>query len=111
MNVEQINPFIESVNNVFNTMLGCRPVRGEIFLKEGYQPEHLVAGIIGLSGKAKLEHLAMRVSLPTVVTGRSCTVEYPRSATPICIPFECKWGPVAVEVGLVEEPAGEPVAG
>ncbi len=154
MKVEYINPFIVSVNNVFNTMLNCKLARGEIFLKDGHHPEHFVSGIIRLSGKAKgvvvlslcreaaleasgtllmerptevnadvvdavgeltnmiaggaqaqLEHLEMRMSLPSVVTGRSYTIDFPSDSTPICIPFECQWGPVAVEVGLVEESA------
>jgi chemotaxis protein CheX len=150
MKVEYINPFIESVNNVFNTMLNCQLVRGDIFIKESQQPEHFISGVIGLSGKAnglvvlslcrnaaleatgmllmeqatkidsvvvdavgeltnmlaggaqaKLEHLDMRMGLPTVLTGRSTTIDFPKDSTPICIPFRCDWGDVAVEVGLV----------
>ncbi len=154
MKVEHINPFVASVDNVFNTMLSCELSREDLFLKDGFQPEHPVAGIIGLSGKAKgvvvlslcrevaleatavllqerppevndevvdavgeltnmiaggaqaqLEHLEMRISLPTVVLGDSYTIEFPASTRPICIPFGSKWGKMAVEVGLIEQPA------
>lgn len=150
MKVEYINPFIVSINNVFNTMLHCELTRGDIFLKDGHQTEHLVSGVIGLSGKAngvvvlslcrkaaleasgtllterpaevnaevvdavgeltnmlaggaqaQLEHLEMRMGLPSVLTGRSSTVDFPKGSTPICIPLKCQWGDVAVEVGLV----------
>ena len=57
------------------------------------------------SVKARLKHLAMSVSLPTIITGKSHSVEFPKRVTPICIPFDCAWGYVAVEVGLIEEPA------
>jgi chemotaxis protein CheX len=150
MKVEYINPFIKSVNNVFNLMLNCDLVRGDIFLKDSHLLEHFVSGVIGLSGKAEgvvvlslchnsaleatstllmeqstkidnvvvdavgeltnmiaggaqaqLEHLEMRMGLPTVITGRSTTIDFPKDSTPICIPFRCDWGDVAVEVGLV----------
>jgi len=62
---------------------------------------NMVAG----GAKAQLEQLALSVSLPSVVTGKRHVVEFPGDATPICIPFDCKWGPVSLEVGLVEQPA------
>ena len=153
MKVEYINPFIQSTIAVFETMLACKLVRKEPFVKDGCHPEHEVSGIIGLSGKARgtvvlslskkaalrateallrdptkvinadvadavgeltniiaggakarLKHLAMSVSLPTIITGKSHNVEFPKKVKPICIPFDCEWGFVAVEVGLVEEP-------
>ena len=61
-----------------------------------------LANIIAGSAKAKLEHLNLSVSLPTVITGRGHCVEFPRQVTPICIPFESEWGPITVEVGLTE---------
>lgn len=64
-----------------------------------------LTNIIAGGAKARLKHLAMSVSLPTIVTGKSHRVEFPKKVTPICIPFDCRWGFVAVEVGLIEEPA------
>ena len=63
-----------------------------------------LANIIAGRAKAQLEHLAMSVSLPTVIIGKDHCVEFPSKVTPICIPFESEWGPVTVEVGLVEVP-------
>ena len=51
MKVEYINPFITT--NVFDTMVGTELHRGVPSLKDGYQPSHEVAAVIGLSGKAK----------------------------------------------------------
>ena len=59
---------------------------------------NMVAG----AAKAQLDHLNMSVGLPTVITGKAHCIEFPRNTTPICIPFESKWGPVAVEVGILE---------
>ena len=64
-----------------------------------------LTNIIAGGAKARLENLAMSVSLPTIIIGKSHSVEFPKKVTPICIPFDCEWGYVAVEVGLVEEPA------
>lgn len=63
-----------------------------------------LANIIAGRAKAQLEHLAMSVSLPTVITGKHHCVQFPTKVTPICIPFESEWGPVTVEVGLIELP-------
>jgi chemotaxis protein CheX len=151
MNSEYINPFLTAAISVFSSMLGVSLVREQPFVKQGYQPNHEVSGMIGLTGKAKgmvvlslsreaainaaatmlgetpkelnpdvadavgeltnmiagaakakLDHLHMSVSLPTVIVGKSHCIEFPRNSMPICIPFDCQWGPVAVEVGIVE---------
>ena len=52
MQAEYINPFIASLSNAFQTMLGCEVERGAITLKSNTSPKHEVSGIIGLSGKA-----------------------------------------------------------
>jgi chemotaxis protein CheX len=59
-----------------------------------------LTNMIAGSAKAKLEQFSLSVSLPTVITGKGHCVDFPRQVTPICIPFECEWGTVAVEVGL-----------
>ncbi len=61
-----------------------------------------LVNIIAGNAKAKLEHLEMSVSLPTVITGKNHCVEFPTKVTPICIPFTAAWGDVTVEVGLRE---------
>jgi len=45
----------------------------------------------------------MSLTIPTVVTG-SFNVGFPSKTPPICIPFETPWGPLTIEVGLVETP-------
>ncbi len=61
-----------------------------------------LVNIIAGSAKAKLEHLQLSVSLPTVITGKNHCVEFPTKVTPICIPFASAWGEITVEVGLRE---------
>jgi len=51
--VEYINPFITSLINVFDTMVGCKVRREDVSLKEDKNPKHEVSGVIGLSGNAK----------------------------------------------------------
>ena len=53
MKVEYINPFITSLINTFDTMVGCKVRREDIRLKEDNNPKHEVSGVIGLSGNAK----------------------------------------------------------
>ncbi len=69
-----------------------------------------LANMIAGSAKAKLERFDLSVSLPSVITGKGHCIEFPSNTTPICIPFECEWGAVDVEVGLVEVAAPCPVA-
>jgi chemotaxis protein CheX len=152
MNPEYIDSFLTAAVLTFETMLGCELVPLEMFVKQGFQPEHEVNGIIGLSskkargtivlslsheaalsasgallgqrpseinadvidavgeltniiagaGKAKLEHLALNLSLPTTIVGNLHFVGFPHNAPSTCIPFRCPWGDVAVEVALVE---------
>ena len=64
---------------------------------------NMVAG----GAKAQLEQLDMSLTIPTVITGKFC-VEFPSKTSPICVPFESPWGPLTVEVGLIE--ICEPVA-
>ena len=54
MKIEYINPFIESVYSLFETMLGSKAKRGDVALaKEGENdPRHIMA-LIGLSGPAR----------------------------------------------------------
>lgn len=53
MKVEYINPFIESVFELFSTMLGCEAKRGEVgFVKNGIGDQEFTA-LIGLSGPAR----------------------------------------------------------
>ena len=53
MRADYINPFITSLINTFETMLGCTLVRGQLYLKSSSTKLHDVSGIIGLSGQAQ----------------------------------------------------------
>lgn len=54
MKAEYINPFIESVDNVFQTMLGVSPNRGAPHIaNQDDQHGRDIAALIGLSGKAR----------------------------------------------------------
>ena len=54
MKAEHINPFVESSVNVFETMLGCKPERGEIRIADTNGGDrHDVTALIGLTGTAK----------------------------------------------------------
>ncbi len=63
-----------------------------------------LANMIAGSAKAQLEQFQLSVSLPSVITGKGHCIDFPSNTTPICIPFECEWGEIDVEVGLVEVP-------
>lgn len=51
MNVELINPFIKSVYNCMETMVGIAPVRLAPFLKENALAQGDITGIIGFAEK------------------------------------------------------------
>jgi len=63
-----------------------------------------LANIVAGGAKAQLQQLCMNLSLPSVITGKNHTVGFPRGLAPVCIPFECEWGPISLQVGLKEEP-------
>ena len=60
-----------------------------------------------IAGKAKsaLEHLEMKLALPTVIAGKNHVIAFGSAAQTICIPYTCDWGQISVEVGLVENGA------
>jgi len=53
MNVAYINPFIESVNDLFTTMLGCSAERGKVGLVKPGEPSGDLTALIGLSGPVR----------------------------------------------------------
>jgi chemotaxis protein CheX len=71
MQAELINPFILSVGNVFQTMLGCSVERKSLYLKDHHSPTYEVSAVIGLSGKASgavVLSLSRSVALKVVET-------------------------------------------
>jgi len=85
--------------NAAGTMLGTqlKEINADVADAVG-ELTNMIAG----AAKAQLEHLELSVSLPTVITGKAHCIDFPKNTMPICIPFDCKWGSVAVEVGIVE---------
>ena len=53
MKIEYINPFIESVHNLFNMMFNCNVERGEIGVAKDSSVAHELTALIGLSGPAR----------------------------------------------------------
>ncbi len=51
MRAEYVNPFVTSLKNAFQTMLGCDAQRGAITVKQDNRAQYPVSGIIGLSGR------------------------------------------------------------
>ncbi len=61
---------------------------------------NMVAG----AAKAELAELSLSISLPNVIIGVGHEVRFPSNVTPICVPFTCEWGALALEVGMVPVP-------
>jgi chemotaxis protein CheX len=63
-----------------------------------------LANIVAGGAKAQLQQLKMDLGLPSVVTGKDHTIGFPSGLSPVCIPFDCPWGPVSLQVGLKDQP-------
>jgi chemotaxis protein CheX len=63
-----------------------------------------LTNIIAGGAKAQLQQLNMSLGLPSVITGKNHSIDFPSGLTPVCIPFQCDWGPVTLQVGLKDEP-------
>lgn len=71
-----------------------------------------IANMVAGAAKAQLEEQQLRISLPSVITG-DYQIRFPSSTPSICVPFDCPWGEILLEVGLVPSEsavAHEPVA-
>jgi len=69
-----------------------------------------LTNIVAGAAKRHLEQYELSISLPTVICGRSHTIQFPRRVTPICIPFTSEFGAITVEVGFAEHPGLETAA-
>lgn len=84
-------------------MLGQRPVDIDADVADAIgELTNMIAG----SAKGQLEELNLSLSLPTVITGKSHAINFPSGAQPICVPFAGPWGPLCLEVSLVESAPG-----
>jgi chemotaxis protein CheX len=90
----------DAAMNATGVMTGekCRDINADVADAVG-ELTNMIAG----SAKAQLEQLQLSIGLPTVITGKTHCIEFPKNTMPICIPFDSVWGPVTVEVGIVEE--------
>ncbi len=86
--------------SVTEKMLGNRPFEIDANVTDAIGE---MANIVAGGAKAHLDKYELSVSLPTVVVGRSHSIEFPAKVTPISIPFDSQWGPLVIEVGLVEQ--------
>jgi len=59
-----------------------------------------LTNVVAGAAKAQLEQFELMVSLPNVVTGCGHSIRFPSNVTPIWVPFETEWGPLALEVGF-----------
>ena len=77
MKAELINPFIESVQEIFGTMLGTSATRGEVSVSRGEHGSGDLLALIGISGDSKG---TVAVSFPTEtalqVVGQFTGTEY-----------------------------------
>ncbi|MFO0839849.1 MAG: chemotaxis protein CheX [Phycisphaerae bacterium] len=51
MDVKLINPFVESVDTVFRTMVGATPVRKPVRIADGFGNRPCLTSIVGISGR------------------------------------------------------------
>lgn len=75
----------------------CTTIDGDVIDAVG-ELTNMVAG----RAKAGLEHLAMSLALPTVITGKNHVISFGSATQTLAIPFSCEWGGLVLEVGLVE---------
>ena len=62
-----------------------------------------MANIVAGGAKSQLQQLDLNLSLPSVIVGRNHLIGFPSNLTPFCVPFECDWGPVSLQVGLQDQ--------
>ena len=61
-----------------------------------------LTNIIVGHAQAQFEETGLTMTPPEIKVGRSHVIHFPDGVQPICIPFECRWGRVTVQFGLVE---------
>jgi len=76
MDVEHVNPFIESVQELFTTMLGCEATRGDIGLAEDSRNPRDIVALIGFSGPASgMLSISFPVETALAIAGRMLGME------------------------------------
>lgn len=64
-----------------------------------------LANIIVGNAQRELRHYDLTLSPPQTMSGRTNAVEFPDNVTPLCVPMDSPWGPLALEIGFVEQSA------
>lgn len=57
---------------------------------------------IAVEAMSRLSDLKIAVGSPSVICGHNHVIECPENTRPLCVPFECEWGSMTLEAGLVE---------
>jgi len=71
MKVEYINPFIESVYELFSTMLSAKAARGDVGVSDGKTNPRDIMALIGLSGQARgMVALSFPISTALAIVNR-----------------------------------------
>lgn len=66
-----------------------------------------ITNMVAGGANNKLEHLKMRIGLPSVVSGKNHVISYPSGVATISIPFETDWGPLCVDASIKEAPGSD----
>jgi chemotaxis protein CheX len=61
-----------------------------------------LTNMIAGAAKTQLGAYQLSIGLPTVICGKTNTINFPSGSSPLIIPFESEMGPVCVEVGMSE---------
>ncbi len=81
-------------------LLGERPPTVDAMVRDAVGE---MANIVAGAAKAQMQQLELSISLPSIIIGRNHLINFPSKLSPICVPFQCDWGPITLQVGLREE--------
>ncbi|WP_425394949.1 chemotaxis protein CheX [Aeoliella sp.] len=66
-----------------------------------------ITNMVAGGANNRLEHLEMKIGLPSVVSGKNHVISYPSGVATISIPFETDWGPMCVDASIKESSSDE----
>ena len=78
-------------------MMGRHPVRIDDDVVDVIG--ELANTIVG-NAQAQFSQAALTLSAPSIIIGKLRCIDFPADSRPTCVPFDCKWGPLAVEFGV-----------
>lgn len=62
-----------------------------------------MTNIIAGRANSDLEQLKMRIGLPSMISGKFHTIDYPSGVGIISVPFDTGWGPMSVDASIKEK--------